>query len=82
MKPVVYLFDRLHIYIYHQLRMGFHPVAVAQYNTQGTPTNHKEHITLGSVNTTKWKQNMEKQLRIKVKYAITYHFLSLDMKTS
>jgi hypothetical protein len=25
--------------------MGFHPVAVAQYNTQGTPTNHKEHIT-------------------------------------
>jgi hypothetical protein len=24
--------------------MGFHPVAVAQYNTQGTPTNHKEHI--------------------------------------
>jgi hypothetical protein len=21
--------------------MGFHPVAVAQYNTQGTPTNHK-----------------------------------------
>jgi hypothetical protein len=25
--------------------MGFHPVAVAQYNKQGTPTNHKEHIT-------------------------------------
>jgi hypothetical protein len=25
--------------------MGFHPVAVAQYNTQGTLTNHKEHIT-------------------------------------
>jgi hypothetical protein len=32
-------------YIYYQLLMGFHPVAVAQYNTQGTPTNHKEHIT-------------------------------------
>jgi hypothetical protein len=28
-------------YIYYQLRMGFHPVAVAQYKTQGTPTNHK-----------------------------------------
>jgi hypothetical protein len=25
--------------------MGFHPVAMAQYNTQGTATNHKEHIT-------------------------------------
>jgi hypothetical protein len=25
--------------------MGFHPVVVAQYNTQGTPTNHIEHIT-------------------------------------
>jgi hypothetical protein len=26
--------------------MGFHPVAVAQYNIQGTPTSHKEQITL------------------------------------
>jgi hypothetical protein len=25
--------------------MGFHPVAVAQYNIQGTPANHKEHFT-------------------------------------
>jgi hypothetical protein len=25
--------------------MGFHLVVVAQYNTQGTPTNHKEHST-------------------------------------
>jgi hypothetical protein len=25
--------------------MDFHPVAVAQYSTQGTPTNHKEDIT-------------------------------------
>jgi hypothetical protein len=32
------------LFIYYQLRMGFHPVAVEQYNTQGTPTNHKEHI--------------------------------------
>jgi hypothetical protein len=31
--------------VYNQRRMGFHPLAVAQYNTQGTPTNNKEHIT-------------------------------------
>jgi hypothetical protein len=24
--------------------MGFHPVAVAKYNAQGTPANHKDHI--------------------------------------
>jgi hypothetical protein len=38
-------FIYIYIYIYYQQRMGFHPVEVTQYNTQGTPTNHKEHIT-------------------------------------
>jgi hypothetical protein len=35
--------------------MDFHPVAVAQYNTQGTQTSRSEHIT--QINTLRSNKN-------------------------